>query len=98
MKLLMNDAIPGRHPLHIAGTDFAAATARIAMLQLALIRDRHRFKTFVRMSAYTALFIACRKWIRSGIVEQQKWAQLAAEIVIAENGAHRKAVADPVHA
>ncbi len=67
------------------------------MLYLALISNRHGFKAFVWMPAHAALFITGRKFRRRGVVEQQERTQLTAKTILIEDGAHREAVADPVH-
>ena len=97
MKFLVDDAVARGHPLHVARADFAATTARIAMLQLALIRDGHGFKTLVRMSAHAALLVAGRELIWCGVVEQQERTQLATQAVVVKHGAHGESVADPMH-
>ena len=51
VELLVDDAFPGGHPLHVACTDFSTATARVAMLQFALVRDGYCFKSLVWMAA-----------------------------------------------
>lgn len=50
MKVLVNDAISSRHPLHVASADLATTATGVAMLQFALIRDGHGFKSLVRMA------------------------------------------------
>src|SRR6267154_5790544 len=97
MEFLVDDAVASSHPLHISRSNLSAAAAGVAMLYLALISNRHGFKAFVRMPAHTALFITGRKFIRRGVVEQQERTQLTAKTIVIEHGAHREAVADPVH-
>ena len=69
----MNDAIAGRHPLHIARADDAAATGGIAVSHFALVGDGHGFKTFVWVLADAAWAVAVGfEIIRSRIVQHQK--------------------------
>ena len=72
MEFLVDDAVTGRHPLHVARADLAAAAAGIAMFQLALIGDGHGFKALVRMPADAALLITGRELVGRGVVEQQR--------------------------
>lgn len=79
MKFLVDDAVAGGHPLYVARVDFSADAAGIAIFQFALIRDGDGFKSFVRMAADAAFFVAGREFIRRGVIEQQKRTQLAAK-------------------
>src|SRR5207245_3647606 len=89
--------VASSHPLYISRSNLSAAAAGVAMLYLPLISNRHGFKAFVWMPAHTALFITGWKLIRRGVVEQQERAQLTAETIVIEHGAHGEAIADPVH-
>src|SRR5437867_3157169 len=93
----MDDAVPRRHPLHVARADFSAAAAGIAVFQLALIGDSHGFKSLMRMPTYSTPLVARLELIRRSVVEQQERAQLTAKTVVVKNGADREAVPDPVH-
>jgi hypothetical protein len=56
MKLLVQDARRGRHPLHVAGADLAARAGGIAVLDLAVVADRDRLETAMRVFADAAWF------------------------------------------
>ena len=66
------------HPLHVAGADAPAAARRVAVLDLALVDDRHRLEPAVRMLADAAPPLGRREFGRAGVVEQQERAQLGA--------------------
>ena len=68
------------------------------MLEFALIGDGDGLEALVRMAAHAAFFVAGREFMGRGVVEQQEGAQLAAEIVVVEDGADGETVADPVQA
>jgi hypothetical protein len=54
VELLVNDAARGGHPLHVTRADQATGAGGVAVLQLALIDDGHRFETAVRVLADAA--------------------------------------------
>src|SRR5688572_14655941 len=95
----MDDPAAGGHPLHLAGADRAAAAGRILMADLAVVNDGHGLEAAVRVLADAARAALIRVEIaRSGIVEQQERRDRAGVALVAEQGAHREAVADPVAA
>ncbi len=57
MLFFVNHSGPGRHPLHVTGSDAASVPRRIAVLNGAGIHDGHRFKAPVRMFIYAPLSI-----------------------------------------
>src|SRR5215471_7849048 len=97
MEFLMDDAVTRGHPLHVARTNLPAAPAGIAMFHFALEGDRHRLESLVRMRADPAALRGRTEFIRRGVIEHQKRAELLAEAVVVKNRTHRKAVTDPVH-
>ncbi|MNH21198.1 hypothetical protein D3C79_809960 [compost metagenome] len=96
MELFMDDAIGRRHPLHVARADQATRTCGITVLQLALVDNGHGLETTVRMLPDPAPGIGWGKGVRAGIVQQQERADLAGQVVIGEQAAHREAIAYPV--
>jgi len=54
----------------------------VAMGDLAIVDNRHRFKTAMGMLADAALLGGRLEQERTGIIEQQKRARLAAPIVV----------------
>ncbi|MNT23215.1 hypothetical protein D3C72_1586270 [compost metagenome] len=96
VKLFMQDAGAGRHPLHVTGADHAALARGIAVRHFALVDDGHRFKAAVRVRADAGRTGAGCKFGGAGIVEQQEWAQLLAMAVIRKHRAHGETIAYPV--
>jgi hypothetical protein len=94
MHFLMHKAAAGSHPLHIARTDLAAASGRIAVLDLALINDSHGLKPTMGMLAHAAAFLGRRELVGSSMIEKKKRANI--RVFIVKHGTHRKAVADPM--
>ena len=66
----MDDAISGRHPLNVARSDLPDPAGRVAMLDLALVRDGDRFEAFMGMRAEPAPFIARGKMMGRNVIEQ----------------------------
>src|ERR1017187_10806031 len=67
------------------------------MGDLALVDDGDGFEPAVGMfSDPSVVAVAGRELGRPCIIQQQEWAQCLAVVVIAEKGADRKAVPDPV--
>ena len=52
-----------RHPLHVAGADPAACAGRVAVLDLALVDDRHGLEAAVRMLADAAAGLGRRELV-----------------------------------
>ncbi|MNT30766.1 hypothetical protein D3C72_1665750 [compost metagenome] len=68
MKLLMNDAVGRRHPLHVTWTDQAASTGGITVLQFTLVDDGHGLEAAVRMLAYAASCLGRGEIMRAGVI------------------------------
>ena len=96
VKLFMDDAAGGGHPLHIARADDAAPPGGIAVFNFTGIDDGDRLETAVRMFAYTAPLPGGRELHRPGIVQEQKRRQLGAPVVVAKDTAYRKTIAHPM--
>lgn len=92
----MQDAACSRHPLDIARADHPAPAGGIPVFDLALIDDGDRLEAAVRMNTDPTGFSRRREVGRSGIVQQQEWTDMIAVRCMGKQGAHRKAVADPV--
>lgn len=93
----MDDAFACGHPLDISRAYFAASTAGVAVLKLALIRDGDGFKTFVWVGTDATFFFSGWEGVRGGVVEQKEGAEFAAKAIVVKDGADGEAVADPVH-
>lgn len=98
MEFLMQDAVARRHPLHIARPDDTTATGGIAVLQLAVIDDRHRLEALVGMFSHPTAAFGRPEHMRTRVIEQQERAQMLAERIVGKQGTNRKTVADPVAA
>ena len=96
VELAVHDAGRGRHPLHVAGTDDAAAARRIAVFHLARIDDGHGLEAAVRVIADAAPVLGWRKLGGAGVVQQQERRHLGCPLVVGEDRADREAVAHPV--
>ena len=92
MELFVDDAIGSGHPLHVTRADQATGAGRVAVLQFALIDDGHGLETTVRVLADTASRAGRAEVVRAGIVQQQERADLAGQVVIGEQAAHREAI------
>jgi len=66
------------------------------VIDLALVGDRDGLETAVRVPAHAALFVRRPEIRGAGVIEEQERRQLRAEVLIAEHGAHREAVAHPM--
>lgn len=84
--------------MHVAGSDGAAAPAGIAVRDAAGIDDGDRLEAAVRVGADAAAGVGRREVCRAGVVHQHEGRELACQIAIGEDIAHREAVADPVAA
>src|ERR1035438_7476144 len=96
MLLLVHYAGTGRNQLHVSGANPAVVASRIPVLQLALIDDGNGLKAPVWMFVHSAWLIRRRKLRRSGIIQQQEWADAIAQGVEGEDGSDREPVAHPV--
>src|SRR5207245_2338245 len=72
LEFLVDDAVPGGHPLHVAGADLAAAAAGIAMFQFALVGDRHGLETLMRMRADATPLVGGRELMGRGVIKEQE--------------------------
>src|SRR5690606_17664494 len=86
----------GRHPLHISRADMAAVAGGIAVVDLALVDDGHRLEAAMWVDADAARTLRRRELGRASIIQQQEGADVRAVAGVREQGAHGKAVADPV--
>ncbi len=93
---LVEDAGGGGHPLHVARADAATGAGGIAVLQFAFVHDGHRLEPAVRMLADTARMLRRLEPVRTGVVEQQERAQVAAVGLVREQRPGRKTIAHPV--
>jgi hypothetical protein len=82
MKLFMQDTARRGHPLDVARSNYAALSRGIAMGDLAIVDNRHRFKAAMGMLADAVLLGGRIEQEWTGIIEQQKRAHLAAHIVV----------------
>lgn len=96
MELFVDDAGRGGHPLHVAGTDLAAAAGGITVLQFALVDDGHGFETAMRVLADATTLGGGREFSRGGVVQQQERADVLAQVVIGKQRANLEAIADPM--
>src|SRR5262249_35821373 len=96
MELLVHQAGCGRHPLDVAGTDPATVARGVAMLDLALVDDRHRFEAAMRMLADAAPMLGRIEVRRSCVVEQQERAEWRTQRVVREQTSHGKPVSYPM--
>ncbi|MCY1449991.1 hypothetical protein D9M71_667670 [compost metagenome] len=92
----MDDAIGSGHPLHVTGADQAASTRGVTVLQFALVNDGHGLETTVRMLANTAPRTGRGEVMRAGVVQQQERADLAGQVIVGEQAAHRETITYPV--
>lgn len=69
VEFVVQDAGAGGHPLHIAGTDQAAAAAGIAVRHIAFVHQSDGLKATMWMHADTAWRSLRRKVQRPGVVE-----------------------------
>jgi hypothetical protein len=69
MEFLVHQSAAGRHPLHVAGADRAAVAGAVAMIDFAVIDDRHGLETPVGMLSDTARLLGRRKVRRPRVVE-----------------------------
>jgi hypothetical protein len=98
VQLLVDDAAAGRHPLHVARADRAAAARRIAVRHLAVIDDGDGLEAGMRVSTHAARLLGRREDVRPGVVEKQERAHGRRVRRIGDERADRKAVADPMPA
>lgn len=98
VELLVEDPGSGGHPLHIARADDAAAAGRVAVLHFAFIHDSHGFETTVRMLTNATAFGGRGEIGRAGVIEQQEWADVLAQVVVGKQRANWETIADPMAA
>jgi len=72
VHLLVDDARGRGHPLDVARADAAPESGRVAVLDLALIRNRHGLETPVRVLADAARGEGGLEFRRSRVVEKEK--------------------------
>ena len=72
MKLVVDDACAGSHPLNITGPDKTAAAAGILMGNLALVDNGDCLETAMGVLADPSWLAGRREVRRAGIVQQQK--------------------------
>jgi hypothetical protein len=96
VELLVHDARGRGHPLHLAGADGAAAAGRVAVRDLAVVDDGHGLEAAVRVRAHAAPFRGRLEHHRAAVVEHEEGRERGGVVVVREQGAHRKTVADPV--
>src|SRR5690606_13822682 len=96
MKFLVQNTAARSHPLHVSGADQTACAGGILMLNLALINNGDGLEAAMRMLADATRARGRFKMHGRSMVQQQKWAQMLAQAVVAEQRPHRKTVSDPV--
>src|SRR6187399_386879 len=96
MKLLVQDAAAGRHPLHVARSDGATGTGGVTVFHATFIDDGDGLETTVRMLAHAALRGGRREFRRTCVIQQQEGTEFLAQPVVAEQGAYGKTIANPV--
>ena len=92
----MDDAARGGHPLHVAGADDVAVSARVAVLHLALEGDGDGLESAVGMLPHAATLVRGLELFRGGVIEHQPGRELLGERAVVEHGEHVEAVAHPV--
>lgn len=70
----------------------------IAVLDFAVVDDGDGFKASMGVLAYAATLFGGGKFGRAGVVQQQEWADVFAQVVVGKQCAHRETVADPMGA
>ena len=98
VKLGVQNACAGSHPLHVACADHAARARAVAVFHLAVVHNGHGLKAPVGVGAHAS---AMRIGVgaeagRRGIVQHQKRAALLRALPIAKHALHRKTIAHPV--
>src|SRR5699024_6124338 len=97
VKLFVDNAGPGGHPLHIALADGAASAGRILVRNFAIVNDGDGLEAAMWMLTDTARTRAGFEVPRAGVIEhQERRDMLRAHAVVGKQRTHRKAVADPV--
>src|SRR5580692_2597452 len=96
MKLLMQNAGSGGHPLHVTGANDPAVARRIAVRHFALKNYRYGLETAMRMFAHPTRVGGSWKLRRPGVIQQQKWTQLLSKFVIGKQAPHRKPITHPM--
>src|SRR5262245_38459886 len=96
MQLLVQNAGPGRHPLHVAWTDAALIAGAVLMIDSAVVYDGHSLEAAVRMPVDAALMVGRLEVGWPSVIEQQERSQLPPEAFVVEDRADREAVAHPV--
>src|SRR5690606_15126404 len=94
----VDDAAGRRHPLHVAGADHPAGAGGVLMLHLAVVDDGDGLEAAMRMLADAARPAGRLEPGRACMVQQQERAEVLAVAVVAEQRAHRKAIAHPMTA
>ena len=95
VELLVDDAAPRPSSTARRRGRSAVVAGGVAVLELALVDDGHRLEPAMRMLADAARRLGRGELVGAGVVEQQERVELLA-LVVREQAAHRKAVADPV--
>ena len=84
------------HPLHVAGTDDAALSGRVAMDDLAVIDDRHGLKAAMWVGPNAAWPAHRLELVRTCVVEQQKRAEFVSKLIIREDPTNGEPIPEPV--
>src|ERR1700722_5176590 len=92
----MEDAGACRHPLHIARANDAASPRGIAMGDLTFINNGHSLETAMRMLADAARLAGRFEHSRAAEIQEEKGADLTAELLIVEKSTDGEAVAHPM--
>jgi len=85
VELLVKNPCPGGHPLHLTGADHAAVAGGVTVDNFAVVDNRHRFKTAMRVRTNPTRPRACVEPVWTRKVEQQERAQLTAEPIVGKH-------------
>ena len=96
VKLLVEDASTGGHPLHVTRPNHAALSGGIPVSHLALVDDGHCFKAAMWVLTNAARLGGRGEACRPCVIQQQEGAQLFAVAFVGKQGANREAVSHPV--
>jgi hypothetical protein len=97
VELLVNDSPRRSHPLDVSFPDHALVPLVIAVLHLALERNRHGLEAPVRVLPHAlGLALVAREVLRSSIIEHNEGRELGGEGLVSKHREDIKPVSHPV--
>src|SRR5262249_1609942 len=96
MKLFVDQAGGGGHPLHVAGTNTPTAAGGVPVFHFAFVNNGHRLESTMRVLADAAALVRRRELHGAGVIKQQERAEDRPQVGVGKERPHWEPVTNPM--